>query len=354
MASPQKHPKDLKIMITDTKQDMDDVYKALEKLRSLSQEDRAETGMLRSRIDEQSNLICILKQRADEMLLRCQALDKINAELETLRGAVQAELDNEKKRSSLLEQRFMHLAANHQELIKFKDEYKRQNAVLTEENKRLREENETLFCKELQEKELIILSLTKELKDLAQQHMRLEAEYQEKTAVFQGKLKELMNQHQTKEAVLQHELQDTQDQLKNAVDMCAELDLRLKLSQDSNNLHEVKVQKKIEALTKEKEELLDLSMQRGNIIQNRQVEILELEKKCLQAENARIAAEDRFATEVSSVNANLKVKELQLALGAAEKAYGDIKKDFEAYKKHSFDLLAKERELNAKLRHVIG
>lgn len=157
---------------------MDDVYKALEKLRSLSQEDRAETGMLRSRIDEQSNLICILKQRADEMLLRCQALEKINAELESLRGAVQAELDNEKKRSSQLEQRFMDLAANHQELIKFKDEYKRQNVVLTEENKRLREENETLFCKELQEKELIILSLTKELKDLAQQHMTLQSEYQ--------------------------------------------------------------------------------------------------------------------------------------------------------------------------------
>lgn len=157
---------------------MDDVYKALEKLRSLSQEERAETGMLRSRIDEQSNLICILKQRADEMLLRCQALEKINAELESLRGAVQAELDNEKKRSSQLEQRFMDLAANHQELIKFKDEYKRQNAVLTEENKRLREENETLFCKELQEKELIILSLTKELKDLAQQHTTLQAEYQ--------------------------------------------------------------------------------------------------------------------------------------------------------------------------------
>lgn len=119
----------------------------------------------------------------------------------------------------------------------------------------------------------------------------------EKTAVFQGKLKELMNQHQTKEASLHHELQDTQEQLKNAVDMCAgelfdkrksirrsiyvhvmysclncfgifpELDLKLKLSQDRDNLQERKVQEKIEALTKEKEELLDLSMQRGKIIQ---------------------------------------------------------------------------------------
>ncbi|XP_063070678.1 coiled-coil domain-containing protein 89 isoform X2 [Engraulis encrasicolus] len=346
MASPQKNPKDLKTMIADTKQDMDDVYKALEKLRSLSHEERAETGMLRSRIDEQSNLICILKQRADDMLLRCQALDKINTELESLRDAVQIELDNEKKRSSQLEQRFMDLASNHQELIKFKDEYKRHNAALQVENERLREENKTLFCKELQEKETVILQLTEELRDLAQEHVTLEAEYH--------KLRELMNQHQTNEASLQHELQDTQEQLKNAVDMCAELDLRLKLSQDRDNKLDAEVQEKLNALTKEKEELLDLSMQRGKIILEKQAELQELENKRLQADNARMAAEDRFEKEASAVNADLKVKELQHALDVAEKACDSIKKDFEAYKKHSYNLLAKEKELNARLRHVTG
>lgn len=50
---------------------MDSIQKSLEKL---SVEDTAE--MLRSRINEQSSLICILKQRANEQLLRCQALQK--------------------------------------------------------------------------------------------------------------------------------------------------------------------------------------------------------------------------------------------------------------------------------------
>lgn len=112
------------------------------------------------------------------MLLRCQALERINSELEDLRADVQTELDKEKKRSMQLEQRFMDLAANHQELIHFKDEYKRQNAKLKQENERLREENEKLFSKDLQDKEAVVLKLTQELRDLAEQHRSLDDEYQ--------------------------------------------------------------------------------------------------------------------------------------------------------------------------------
>lgn len=157
---------------------MDDVHVALEKLRSLSEEDVSDTEVLRSRIDEQSGLICILKHRADEMLLRCQALERINEELENLRQDVQKELEDEKERSSQLEKRFKHLATNHEELINFKDEYKKQNGQLTEENERLREENENVYREKVKEKEDIILKLTQELKDLAEQHKHLESEYQ--------------------------------------------------------------------------------------------------------------------------------------------------------------------------------
>ncbi|MBN3300233.1 CCD89 protein, partial [Amia calva] len=247
--------------------EMDDVHSALEKLRGLSQDDKTENALLRSRIDEQSNLICILKQRADEMLLRCQALERINSELESLREDVQKELENERKRSSQLEQRFLDLAANHQELINFKDEYKKQNGQLREENQQLQEENENLFSKELHEKEEVILKLTQELKDLAEQHKILEIEYKEKSSGFQTKLKELMIIHQTKEASLQGELQITQKQLKDAVDMCTELDLQLRRAMDKDAFEESQLQQKLEALVKEKDELLDLSMQRGKIIQ---------------------------------------------------------------------------------------
>ncbi|XP_030643193.1 coiled-coil domain-containing protein 89 [Chanos chanos] len=352
MGSPQRNPKDLRKMVQDTKQDMDDVHKALEKLRGPSQEERLETDMLRSRIDEQSTLICILKRRADEMLLRCQALERINAELEDLQANVQAELENERKRSKQLEERFMDLAANHRELISFKDEYKRQTAELLKENKRLREENEKLFCKEVQEKEAVILKLTQELRDLAEQHKHLEMECQHKMTGFQAKIKELINLHEIKEASLQVELQDTQKQLKDAVELCTKLDLELKETQERDTVRETETQGKLDSLMREKDELLDLSMQQEKIIQDKEAEIQQLELRRQEAENATVEALDRFEKEASAVNEVLRVTELQQALERAEGIYDNLRKDFEAYKKHSGELLAKEKELNAILRHM--
>ncbi|XP_023683832.1 coiled-coil domain-containing protein 89 [Paramormyrops kingsleyae] len=352
MASPHKNPKDLEKMITDTKQDMDDVHVALEKLRSLSEDDVSDTEVLRSRIDEQSGLICILKHRADEMLLRCQALERINEELENLRQDVQKELEDEKERSSQLEQRFKDLATNHEELISFKDEYKKQNGQLTEENERLREENENLYREKVKEKEDIILKLTQELKDLAEQHKHLESEYQEKTTGFQTKLKELMSLHQSKEASLQNELHSTQKQLKDAVDMYTELNLQLRQTREKDAMIATELQEKLEVLPK-KDELEDLSALK-RIIQKKEEELKLLESQRQEEEQARAAAEQRFETEAEAVNADLKVRDLHAALDQSEQACSELKEDFEAYKKHSSELLAKEKELNAKLRQMIG
>ncbi|XP_017324846.1 coiled-coil domain-containing protein 89 [Ictalurus punctatus] len=354
MASSQRNQEYVKPIITNTKQDMDDVHQALEKLRGLSQKERTEEGMLRSRIDEQSSLICMLKQRADDMLLRCQALERVNTELQNLRVNVQMELQNEREKSEQLEQRFMDLAANHTELINFKDEYKRKNTELIKENKRLREENEKLFSKELQDKEETIHKLSQELSDLREKHRHSENEYQDKATVSQMKLKELMDVHQNKEASLQDKLHNTQKELKTAVDMHAEMVLKLKQSQERGTMKERETEERFEALTKEKDELLELSMQRGKIIQDKQEEIQELEKKKTAAENARQEAEDRFEREAAAVNAELRVKQLQHALDKSERTCTDLKKEFETYKKYINDLLAQEKELNAKLRHMIN
>ncbi|KAG7330979.1 hypothetical protein KOW79_004948 [Hemibagrus wyckioides] len=344
----QRNQKDIKPIILDTEQDMDDVHQALEKLRGLSHEERTEAGMLRSRLEEQSSLICMLKQRADEMLLRCQALERVNTELENLRDNMQKELQNEREKSEQQEQRFMDLAANHNELINFKDEYKQKNVKLMKENQSLREENEKLFSKELQEKEETIYKLSQELSDLNKKHRQSEKEYHDKATVSQMKLKELTDLHQEKEESLHDKLHSIQKELKNALVMHADVVSKLKQNQERERLAE----ERIEALTKEKEKLLELSMQRGKIIQDKQEEIQELEKKKEMAENARQEAEDRFEKEAAAVNAELRVKQLQHALHKAEQTYTDLKKEFEAYKKYSSDLLEQEKELNAKLRHL--
>lgn len=159
-------------------QHMDIVRKSLEELRSISANDATETGMLRSRIDEQSSLICMLKERADEVLLRCQALQHINTELESRVTDCQTELDSERNRAELLEKRFMNLAANNQAIIAFMEEYKSQNAQLKLENKQLQSENNTLFSQKLQDKEVFVQKQMQEIKQLTEKYTNKEIEYQ--------------------------------------------------------------------------------------------------------------------------------------------------------------------------------
>ncbi|XP_062313899.1 coiled-coil domain-containing protein 89 isoform X2 [Osmerus eperlanus] len=354
MASPQRSSKDLKTKLTDTKQDVEDVHRALEKLRCLSKDDKSEAGMLRSRIDEQSSLICILKQRADEMLCRCQALESINSELEAHRADVYAELEGERKKSSYLEKRFMDLASNHQAMIIFKDEYKTQNTKLRQENEQIREENNTLFSQELEEKEAVILKLTTDMDTLVEEHRILQNKYQDTCDGIQATHQELTGRHQSKETSLSNQLRDVQRQLTDAADMCTELNQQLQKARETYSLKETEMKETVESLVKEKDTLLNLSIQRGKQIQDKQEEVLLVEARRKEEESGRVAAEKRFEREAASVTANLKVKALQHRLDQSVQTCNQLRKDFEAFKEHSNDMLTKEKDLNAKLRHIIG
>lgn len=133
--------------------------------------------MLRSRIDEQSSLIGMLKQRADDVLLRSQALQALNAELEGRVEAHQKELDGERKKGELLKKRFMDLAANNQAIIAFMNDHKEQNSQLKTVNKQLQLENETLFSQKLHDKELLVQKLKQEIKQLTEKQTNKENEY---------------------------------------------------------------------------------------------------------------------------------------------------------------------------------
>ncbi|XP_046701474.1 coiled-coil domain-containing protein 89 isoform X2 [Silurus meridionalis] len=315
---------------------MGDLQQELEELKELSLKDQTNVEMLRSRIDEQSILICKLKQRADLTLLRCQALDRINTELRNQQVNMETDLQTERQKSEQLEKRFMDLATNHEEMIKFKDEYKQKNAELMKENKRLQEENDTFFSKELQEKEETIHKLSQGLRDIHEKHTNSERE------------------HQEKEAILQDKLHNTQKKLKKAVDMNEEMALQFRQIQERGAMTETEAEEKFEALMKEKHKLLELSMQRGKIIQDKQEEIQELEKKKNKAEEARQEAEDRFKREADAVNTDLRVKRLQNALEKAEQKCIELKREFDAHKNYSTHLLEQERALNARLRHMIN
>lgn len=341
-------------MVTESSQDVQDMRDTLKKLRNLKEDDKTELGMLRSRIDEQSRLIMVLKQRADEEIVRAQTLDKMNKELTDFREHADDMLKNEMRKYNILESRFSSLASNHEEMIKIKDEYKRVNQEIREENARLKNENARLFSKAIEEKDARIHELEKKFAVMKEQNNNIEArlrQLQQDWRLREDDLKQQVRQvtesssSQIKD--LQHRLQETEERLKAA-------NHKLQTQQSSRQNKELEMSDKMASLTKERDELLDLAMQRGKLIQREQAENKRMVKKVEEAEKQVRTMQEKFEQEAAAVNANLQVKKLKGELTDVESKYTEMEREFSAFKKHSNNLLKQEKELNERLRHLVG
>ncbi|KAL8558524.1 hypothetical protein ACOMHN_038848 [Nucella lapillus] len=354
MASSQRTPRDLRQMVSDSQHDVQEMQESLAKLKALKEDDKTEAGMLRSRIDEQSRLIMILKQRADEEIMRAQTLDRINQELTEFREHADDMLKNEIRKFNQLEHRFDTLASNHEEMIKFKDEYKRVNTELREENARLKSENVRLFSKAIKEKDARILELEKKFAIIKQENANIEAKFislqqemRSKEDVMKQQLREVTESGAAKVQNLQSQLQQTEEKLKGATH-------KLQTQQERRQSVEQDFCSKLTSITKERDELLDLAMQRGKLIQKDQVENKRLQKKVEDTEKLMSTMQDKFDRDAASVNANLQVRKLREELAESAAQYAEIQKEFGAYKKHTSNLLKQEKELNERLRHLVG
>uniref|UniRef100_A0A3P9N4D4 Zgc:172182 n=1 Tax=Poecilia reticulata TaxID=8081 RepID=A0A3P9N4D4_POERE len=236
------------------------------------------------------------KKRADETHLRNQALQQINSDLEDQLALCQTELKDERKRADLLKSRFTDLAANNQGIIHFMEEHKTQNVELKEEVKRLQLENDSLFSQKLHDKEMLVKKLLQENNLLRDKCTTNEQKFSE------SKLREQAVQHRVKELSLLDQLLDAQNQQKNAEESCEDLQLKLSEAQEEHALKETSLKETVAHLTCEKKKLLEISMER-----------------------------DYQSTE--------RVVFLQ---------------DFDAFKEHSNNLLTQEKNLNRKLRHILG
>ena len=83
----------------------------------MSEIERSENAMLQSRIDEQSQLIMMLKQRVDEASQTVDWSEKHNATLVADCKQAHDDLTMQRKKYDLLESRFNHLLSNHQQMI---------------------------------------------------------------------------------------------------------------------------------------------------------------------------------------------------------------------------------------------
>ncbi|XP_059895760.1 coiled-coil domain-containing protein 89 [Gadus macrocephalus] len=281
--------------------------------------DQTRLGPLQARVEEQSGLIGVLKQRSDQARLRCQALQKVNEELEARGAAAQKELDSERARVRLLEKRFNDLAVNHQGIVVFKDDYKRHNFQLLEENKLLRSENEALFSQKLLDQETLIGKLRQDIHLNEEKHEDMEKYLRDQEAEWKAKMLKQKYLTQWQEAAQLKRLHDTQDSLKSAEDMCKDLKHQLQEAADGRALTETEMKQTINSLCAEKDIFINLSVERGKVLQEKQEKIQQLEIKLEEVEKVKTRAENRFKQEAEAVNINVKVMNLQRAFDEAVK-----------------------------------
>ncbi|XP_072183014.1 coiled-coil domain-containing protein 89 [Excalfactoria chinensis] len=310
-----------------------------------SPEEKREKALLRARLEEQHRLICILKKKTDDARERCKSLEQLNVELEKLRLEDAVKLKNQTQRIQYLED----LANNHEKMIS-KDEHKKQNTQLKEENQRLHQENETLFSQAAKDKEAEMLQLAAQARELLQQLDVLHEKCACERSRAQQLEKELLEAQSQQAHTCTSEVDSLRQQLQRLQEEHQQMVEQLEHGESQQKAHGAELQAKLERANEEKQQLLNLATERGKALQEKQQEILQLGRKLEMAERAKWRAEKHIVKEVAA-NYDLKIQGLQQELKSSQQAYSELSLQFDAYKKHSMDLLSKEKALNVKLRH---
>ncbi|KAM6140442.1 coiled-coil domain-containing protein 89 [Pterocles gutturalis] len=331
--------------------DMEDLRKGLEEICETPDEEKTEEALLRSRLEQQHHLICTLKKKADDARKCCKSLEQLNMELEKMRAEDAVKIQTQTQRIQLLEKRFTDLADNHEKMIQFKDEHKKRYMQLWEENKRLRQENEALSNQSVREKEAEVLQLTAQARSLSRQLDSLQEKCAYESCKAQKREKELLEAQKEQASAYAWEVDSLKNQLHCLQEKHQQMVAQVEHAESQHRAQGSELQAKLQRLSEEKEELRNLAMERGKAVQDKQWEIEQLGKKLETAGKARRRAGKRLVKEAAAVDKDLKVQELQRQLESSKQAYNELSLQFDAYRKHSMDLLTKEKALNDKLRH---
>ena len=265
MSNSNRSPKDLKDLIEKSKKETDaiDIEQALVNLRNIPNEEKTEMGLLRSRIEEQSRLIMILKQRGDEYIRKNQILEKQNKDLYEKIENYNTDVKELEKKCDLLNNRFNDLAENHEELIKIKDDYKKNNGALKDDNQRLKLE---LFkyksVDDLRNGEY--LTQINQLKETCRMNESIIDELKEtiekKRGYFEEQIREKNDEINFKNKQFDSKVNDYEIKVENLNRIIQNYENELKhfANKHENTLKEI---------SKERDELLELTVHRGKLIQ---------------------------------------------------------------------------------------
>ncbi|NXI02219.1 CCD89 protein, partial [Pachycephala philippinensis] len=317
-----------------------------------SSKERSEEALPLSHLEQHHHFIAILKKKEDDTHERCRDLEQLNMELEKLRAEDAVKIKTQTQRIQYLEGRFMDLAKNHEKMIQFKNEHKKRHMQLWEENKRLRQDREALFSQAVREKEAEVLQLAAQARKFSQQLCSLQEKYAYESHRAQEREKELLEAQSQQAGAYAREVDSLKKQLQLLQERHQQAAARAEQAESQQRAQGSELQAKLERAHEEKEQLLNLAMERGKALQDREQAIQKLEEKLETVEEAMQRARKRLKKE-AAVDKDVKVQELQRQLELSKQAYDELLLRFDAYRKHSMDLLTKERALNVKLHHFV-
>lgn len=267
MSNSNRNPKSIKELIDKSKMDYEfngasEIEESLKNLRNLSQEEKTEQGMLKSRIEEQSRLIMSLKQRADDFIRKNMSFEKLNQELHDRNEQCEQEIKQTNAKFKDLLDKFNYLGNNHEQLIVIKDEYKHKNEELNVKYKALLDKihgspSEKEFAEERNR-------LNEKIENLNKSLIEMELKYKSLSKENDKRGSQLMEETQQ----LKLKTQENQELSRQLAEMCSKsdeyktrnkdlMDLNTHLENDSKQSNE-KHLKRIAELGKEKEDLYTL------------------------------------------------------------------------------------------------
>ncbi|PAA56781.1 hypothetical protein BOX15_Mlig004999g2 [Macrostomum lignano] len=320
-----------------------ELQQQLGRLRHLEPEDKSELGLLRSRVEDQSHLIMMLKQRSDENLMRAQTQERLNKQLEEARAEAEQRLERELQRFRVLEEQFETLSSNHEQLIQFNNEHKQQKEWLQKENTKLRDHFETLVAARLRERDAETSRLTERLATAERQLQESRQEAGQTADRLNARLAELSARAERLEA----DAAAAKAAVRERDAQLAELRAAAAAEGESGRT-------KLAELTKEKDSLLTLSMERGRLCEEKQRELKAARERQEVAERRLRELQDRYSRDTEAVSSDAAVKKLRADLEFHRRALADLRQEFSAYKVHAGSALKQEKEINARLRSNIA
>ncbi|NXQ24698.1 CCD89 protein, partial [Alaudala cheleensis] len=318
-----------------------------------SSKEQSEEALL-SHLEEHHHLVSILKKKVDDTHKRCRDLEQLNMELERLRAEDAVTIETQTQRIQYLEGRFMDLVQNHEKMIQFKNEHKKQHLQLWEENKQLRQDSEALFSQAVREKEAEVLQLAAQVKKLSQQLCSLQEKSAYESHRAQEREKELLEAQSQQADAYAQEVDSLKKQLQLLQERHQQAAARAEQAESQQRAQGNELQARLERAREENEHLLNLAMERSKALQDKEWEIQKLEEKLETMEEGKQRTGRCLKKKAAAVDKDVKVQELQGQLECSKQAYNELLLRFDAYRKHSMDLLTKERALNVKLRHFVA